>query len=392
MCEYNFDEIPNELMDREEPSSITLRELFEYDKVTKSYTKFDARARSTSKLLYRIPEHQRFPQWNKPQKLGLIDTVLRNYTMSGIVLSEKIVMKNGKIVKYYDIEDGQSRLSILQDFHACRFDLPTMGIESMTFDTLDLDIQNRFLDYKITKEIIKNKARSLEEYEDNIHEMFERLQGGKRLTDDDKYWNRNTSPLVDLAISIIKTYGYDFNITKITSSSKKKKGLTNICGLIGGILYGDPDINIPEKNIQYSPAFRHQLKNISKGINTDNKKLVFKFIDYYLNIIREMYSLFPKDKNEKNLDFKNNAKYINMIMIDYKINNNKNKDIWIDFFINIRANEKFLNSIYNNLSSTQSRANSRAAIYCRLNRVKEFYRDKVKTSKEHGIVYTNIDY
>ena len=73
-------------------------------------------------------------------------------------------------------------------------------------------------------------------------------------------------------------------------------------------------------------------------------------------------------------------------------NGNKNKDIWIDFFINIRANDKFLNSIYNNLSSTQSRANSRAAIYCRLNRVKEFYRDKVKTSKEHGIVYTNIDY
>ena len=81
-----------------------------------------------------------------------------------------------------------------------------------------------------------------------------------------------------------------------------------------------------------------------------------------------------------------------MIMIDYKINNNKNKDIWIDFFINIRANEKFLNSIYNNLSSTQSRANSKASIYCRLNRVKEFYRDKVITSKEHGIVYTNIDY
>ena len=186
MCDTNYDynyEIPKEEIKREEPTSITLSELFEYDKVTKSYTKFDSRARPSSNLLYRIPKHQRFPQWNKEQKWGLIDTVFRNYTMSGIVLSEKKVMKNGKMENYYDIEDGQTRLSILQDFHACRFALSN----DLTFDDLDLEDQKRFLDYNITKEIIQNNSRTLEDYDNHIHEMFERLQGGKRLTDDDKY-------------------------------------------------------------------------------------------------------------------------------------------------------------------------------------------------------------
>jgi hypothetical protein len=386
MCDTNYDynyEIPKEEIKREEPTSVTLRELFDYDKITKSYTKFDCRARSSSKLLYRIPEHQRFPQWNKEQKLGLIDTVFRNYTMSGIVLSEKKVMKNGKMENYYDIEDGQTRLSILQDFHACRFALSN----DLTFDDLDLEDQKRFLDYNITKEIIQNNSRTLEDYDNHIHEMFERLQGGKRLTDVDKYWNRSKSPLVKFAISIIKTYGNDFNIKNF--SDKKRKGLTNICGLIGGFLYGSNN-----NKMGYSPAFRHQIHNLNKEITNSQRDSVINFIKYYISIKNDSYSIIPKNKDEKDLDFKNNAKYINMIMLDYKDHTN-NKKIWIDYFILSRHNPNFSTgtcSIYNNLTKANKQNNSEENIRVRLNRVKEFYRDKEGTAEEHGIVYTNIEY
>lgn len=386
MCDTNYDynyEIPKEEIKREEPTSVTLRELFDYDKITKSYTKFDCRARSSSKLLYRIPEHQRFPQWNKEQKWGLIDTVFRNYTMSGIVLSEKKVMKNGKMENYYDIEDGQTRLSILQDFHACRFALSN----DLTFDDLDLEDQKRFLDYNITKEIIQNNSRTLEDYDNHIHEMFERLQGGKRLTDVDKYWNRSKSPLVKFAISIIKTYGNDFNIKNF--SDKKRKGLTNICGLIGGFLYGSNN-----NKMGYSPAFRHQIHNLNKEITNSQRDSVINFIKYYISIKNDSYSIIPKNKDEKDLDFKNNAKYINMIMLDYKDHTN-NKKIWIDYFILSRHNPNFSTgtcSIYNNLTKANKQNNSEENIRVRLNRVKEFYRDKEGTAEEHGIVYTNIEY
>jgi len=386
MCDTNYDynyDIPKEEIKRKEPTSVTLRELFDYDKITKSYTKFDCRARSSSKLLYRIPEHQRFPQWNKEQKWGLIDTVFRNYTMSGIVLSEKKVMKNGKMENYYDIEDGQTRLSILQDFHACRFALSN----ELTFDDLDLEDQNRFLDYNITKEIIQNNSRTLEDYDNHIHEMFERLQGGKRLTDVDKYWNRSKSPLVKFAISIIKTYGNDFNIKNF--SDKKRKRLTNICGLIGGFLYGSNN-----NKMGYSPAFRHQIHNLNKEITNSQQSSVINFIKYYISIKNDSYSIIPKNKDEKDLDFKNNAKYINMIMLDYKDHTN-NKKIWIDYFILSRHNPNFSKgtcSIYNNLTKANKQNNSEENIRVRLNRVKEFYRDKEGTAEEHGIVYTNIEY
>jgi len=386
MCDTNYDynyDIPKEEIKREEPTSITLSELFEYDKVTKSYTIFDSRARPSSNLLYRIPKHQRFPQWNKEQKLGLIDTVFQNYTMSGIVLSEKKIMKNGKMVNYYDIEDGQTRLSILQDFHACRFALSN----DLTFDDLDLEDQKRFLDYKITKEVIQNNSRTSEDYDNHIHEMFERLQGGKRLTDDDKYWNRDKSPLVTFAISIIKTYGNDFNIKNF--SDKKRKGLTNVCGLIGGFLYGSNN-----NKMGYSPAFRHQMHNLNKEITKSQQSSVINFIKYYISIKNDSYSIITKNKGEKDIDFKNNAKYINMIMLDYKDHTNSKK-IWIDYFILSRHNPNFSTgtcSIYNNLTKANKQNNSEENIRVRLNRVKEFYRDKERTAEEHGIVYTNIDY
>lgn len=374
--DYDYD-IPKENIIRAEPTSISLRELFKYDKIAKKYTVFDCRERHNSKLLYRIPEHQRFPQWNKEQKWKLIDTVFRNYTMSGIVLSEK---KNIKGI-YYDIEDGQTRLSILQDFHACRFKLSN----DLTFDDLDLCDQERFLNYRITKEILQNNSSNLNEYDNHIHEMFERLQGGKRLTDDDKYWNRNNTSHVKLAIDIIKKHGNELNIKKF--SDKKRKGLTNICGLIGALLYGD-NIN----NFQYSPAFRHQIYNLNKQLSESQIKSVFDFITIYINIKNKVYENIPKWKGEKDIDFKNNTKYVNVVIFDFKENGIKNENMWIDFFQLSRHNKDFSNgicSIYNNLTKANKQNNSSDNIRVRLDRIIQFYRNKEDTSEQHSIIYTN---
>ena len=63
-------------------------------------------------MKYRIPEHQRYPQWSSEQK-NLIDTIFRNYPMNGIVVSQHI---EDNLI-YFDLEDGQTRLSNLQDFY-----------------------------------------------------------------------------------------------------------------------------------------------------------------------------------------------------------------------------------------------------------------------------------
>ena len=107
-------EIPSKAIEREFIQAISLRELFSKDE-DNNFSKFKYDDRSNTQLEYRIPDHQRFPQWTLRKKRKLIDTVFRNYTMSGIILSKKIDLDQQTI--YYDIEDGQTRLSILQEYY-----------------------------------------------------------------------------------------------------------------------------------------------------------------------------------------------------------------------------------------------------------------------------------
>jgi hypothetical protein len=257
---------------------------------------------------------------------------------------------------------------------------------------LDLNDQNRFLDYKLTLEIIENEADTLADYDNHIHEMFERLQGGKRLSDDDKYWNRyySNSPLVKFAFDIIsnKEIKEYLNIKKF--SSNNRKGLTNICGLIGAFLFADIS-----NNFSYWPAFRCQFNNLNKTISSDDKNNVIKFLNYYINIIKSSHNIFKPEKDEKKLDYKNNARYINMIMIDYKENKDKNMNMWIEFFNISRKNHNFTNgtaSLYNNLSRTNKSNNSEENIRVRLNRVEEFFRNKKECSEQHSIKYIDMKY
>ena len=67
--------IPARVMKREFPESITIRELCEFDDDDK-FCRFDYNKRCDgvknlegSDLEYRIPEHQRKPEWNKNQNL-----------------------------------------------------------------------------------------------------------------------------------------------------------------------------------------------------------------------------------------------------------------------------------------------------------------------------------
>ena len=55
----------------------------------------------------------------KRKKEELINTIFKNYPISSIILSQKIY--NDGVV--FDIEDGQTRLSILQEFYDNKFSI-----------------------------------------------------------------------------------------------------------------------------------------------------------------------------------------------------------------------------------------------------------------------------
>ena len=65
-----------------------------------------------------------------------------------------------------------------------------------------------FLDYTVSREILTPISGGSErDFQEDIHNIFERLQMGKALTDADKYWNRNNYPGVEFANEIIEEWG-----------------------------------------------------------------------------------------------------------------------------------------------------------------------------------------
>ena len=75
--------------------------------------------RGTCNLKYRIPQHQRYPQWTEEKKDRLIDTIFNGYTMGGFILSEHYDRTQNML--FYNIEDGQTRMSILQEYYDDKF-------------------------------------------------------------------------------------------------------------------------------------------------------------------------------------------------------------------------------------------------------------------------------
>ena len=145
--------IPSQVMKREFPEPITIRELCEIDDDDK-FCRFDYTKRydgvknlEGSNLEYRIPNHQRKPEWNKKQKSELIDTIFKGFPIGSIILSERIE----EDTKYYDIEDGQTRLSNIQGYFMNRY--PLIEETNTYFKDLKQSEMNRFLDYKISNRL-----------------------------------------------------------------------------------------------------------------------------------------------------------------------------------------------------------------------------------------------
>lgn len=182
-----------------------------------------AGADSTAKL--QIPEHQRFYVWLESKQISLIDSVMVNNPIPLMVFTEEIV--NGRIVTF--VQDGQQRLITLQKFMLGHFIW-----NGKTFDQFDEEERYNFLSYKITCETIKHPTI------EQISEIFERLNSGKPLTDNDKFWNRRAAPMVSFALDELINHpdvkqGFKKYAGKV-AEGKSRSQLSDIIGAVTSIV------------------------------------------------------------------------------------------------------------------------------------------------------------
>lgn len=131
------------------------------------------------------PDYQRPAVWTRAQKQLLIDSMLREYDVPKFYLH-----RTGKDT--YDVIDGQQRLRAIWEFFDGGFALAKDAesvdgyeIKGKKYDELDFDIQDRINSYDLDFVVLDYVE------EDEIREMFLRLQNGTSLKAQEK---RNAMP------------------------------------------------------------------------------------------------------------------------------------------------------------------------------------------------------
>lgn len=212
------------------------------------------------------PDYQRPAVWTKAQKQMLIDSILRDYDIPKIYLHKK----EGDS---YDVIDGQQRIRAIWSFFDDEFALPEdsdpvngINVSNKKYSELDIDISTIIDTYNLDFVILET------ENEDEIREMFLRLQNGTTLKAQEK---RNAMPgkMRNFIKELIthdffkkvnftnSRYTYDLIAAQMTLIALKKK----ICNI--------KDRHLNEMYEQYKDFDSHSqdAKNIYNVLNYLNK-------------------------------------------------------------------------------------------------------------------------
>ena len=133
------------------------------------------------------PDFQRPAVWSTGQKQLLIDTILRGYDIPKLYWR-----KISKAPEKYEVVDGQQRLRTIFEFHAGEFnlakdadDIDGVVVAKMCYADLPEDLRLTFDNYALDVIVLSETS------EDEVREMFLRLQNGTTLKAQEK---RNAMP------------------------------------------------------------------------------------------------------------------------------------------------------------------------------------------------------
>jgi len=128
------------------------------------------------------PDFQRPPVWSTAQKQLLVDTILRDYDVPKLYWR-----KTGSKPDKYDVVDGQQRLRAIWEFFEGEFKLPRDAetiegevVKGSAYEDLPDELRMRFDVYPLDIVVLEDTD------EDEVREMFLRLQNGTTLKAQEK--------------------------------------------------------------------------------------------------------------------------------------------------------------------------------------------------------------
>jgi hypothetical protein len=221
---------------------------------------------TTAPLL--IPDHQRFYVWSESRKAPLIDSIMENCPLPLMVFTQEIY--GGKSIRF--VQDGQQRLMTIQKFMLGEFKW-----NDKLYSELTPQEHIRFLSYKLNCDIIINPTP------EQVADMFERLNCGKPLTDNDKFFNRRDSPVISFILNeLIKHPNLSQRFKKYTGlnvSSKTRVQLSDIVGAVVAILTNSVHC--------IRTSFDRIGQELYQEMTDDKKAYVIEVFGLYFNTVKQ---------------------------------------------------------------------------------------------------------
>jgi hypothetical protein len=242
---------------------------------------FDPNDRVGSQKTYRVPEHQRYPSWPQSNKERLVESVMLNYPIGQITLTKHYdLTQDGE--EYFNIQDGQTRMGALQEFV-----LDMFPWDGKLYSELPADERAKFNNYVVQLDIFKKeRSMSQAEFDGIICEIFERLNSGKPLTDNDKYWNRKEAPAMQLLNRLKCSSEFGPLIRKYMwlnlGGGKGRVGLNHFIGLILGLINSRPEC-ISTSFMQNGPVL------MNTEVDEAGEQCVTTFLRWYFGLLNDVF-------------------------------------------------------------------------------------------------------
>ena len=328
---------------------------------------FNPDDRSKSTQIYRIPEHQRYAKWNPDEKELLVDSVFNNFPFHQVILRERVDEKSLSV--YYDIEDGQSRLTVLHCFANDQFTW-----QGNFFSDLSQQLKDNFNNYHFSVEVIRQAT------DKDAEAIFDRLNHGKKLDARDYYWIYKDVSMVKFTIDFFngEKHFEEFVGSKFSSTTQGRAGLDAFTCITLAVALCDDS--------RLTNNFRANCKFL-ENLLPEGKENVIKFWAFFFEVAQAAVVDFPKKPNGhadiKRKIGKKSFKFFLPMVIDWnrcaignEISIHTRKDLWTWYtkFHFSEGASKFDDIIYKDIKGSVYSSNTRVE---RLLKIEDYFSNLV---------------
>ena len=335
---------------------------------------FDAEAERgiVSDKDYQIPERQRFPRWDEKDWPLLIDSIMNDYPMPNFLMTREVV--NNKVVHFY--QDGQTRGWIAQDYIKGRF-----LWNNKKYSELSASERSRFDRYQISVSIISKKPGTTDmEFNNICGDIFERVNKGKPLTDNDKFHNRMQAPLLRLIVTLKNDPEFRIDMKAIfgdVGGGKPRTYLANMVGLLLALMLNDSNFFRAsyDKNAHYVIGNDESVVGVNEG-NIDRVKA---FLRDYFAMVKTI-----KDVSEYKIKpsfFNKPSGLLALYLTDWLAAKTRT-EMWVDYAVKIIADDTYERRVFASLSEAQIRNNAAANFKARIECVVAAYEKRELPANE----------